>query len=123
MKTKGIVISLVLIILFFFIPANLSEAEEQNQKVVLCFYNGNEYLELAKNARLALVAGLSDMANTLIQYYEPKKYKKIYELVRDMTLGQKVKILYKYLEEHPEKLHNSVAGSFLNAIDEIVFKE
>lgn len=90
---------------------------------VLCFYDGNDYLKFSESAKRAYVAGLSDMANTLIQHYEPKKAKKIYELTKDMTLGQTVKILDRYLEEHPEELHNSVAVSFLNAIDEILFEQ
>ena len=39
-----------------------------------------------------------------------------------MTLGQTVRILDRYLEEHPEELHKSVAISFIYAIDEIVYK-
>ena len=89
---------------------------------VLCFYSGNDYLEFSESTKLAYVAGLSDMANTLIQHYESKKYQKIWELTKNILLGQTVKILDKYLEEHPEELHIAVAISFLNVIDEIVFK-
>ena len=89
---------------------------------VLGFYDGNAYLKFSESTKRAYVAGLSDMTNTLIQYYELEKAKKIYELTKDMLLEQMVKILNRYLEEHPEELHNSVAVSFLNAIDEIVYK-
>lgn len=89
----------------------------------LTFYNGNMYLEFSKSEKIYYVAGLSDMASTLIEDYEPEKYKKIKELTKDMTIEQTVKILDKYLEENPEKLHISVAISFVLAIDEIIYKE
>jgi hypothetical protein len=40
-----------------------------------------------------------------------------------MTIGQLVKILDKYLEENPEKLHHVVGSSFMHALNEIVYKE
>jgi len=87
------------------------------------FYNGNRYLKFSEDAKIAYVAGLSDMADTLTEYYEPEKYKKLCELTKDMIIGQLVKILDRYLEEHPEELHLSVAITFLYALDEIVYKE
>lgn len=108
--------------IFLVIALLLAVIVPASAEKVLGFYDGNAYLKFSESAKLTYVACLSDMANTLIQHYEPKKAKKIYELTEDMTLGQMVKILNLYLEEHPEELHNAVAVSFLNAIDEIVFK-
>jgi len=45
MKAKGIIIFLVLMILLSFIPANLINAEEQDQGWVSSFTKGYEYLE------------------------------------------------------------------------------
>ena len=89
----------------------------------LSFYSGNEYLQFSEKVKMAYVAGFSDMSNILIEYYEPEKYQKIIELTKDMTIGQTVKILDKYLEENPEKLHISAAVLFLNAIDEIIYQK
>ncbi|GAI91623.1 unnamed protein product [marine sediment metagenome] len=91
--------------------------------VALVFYDGHKYLTFSESTKLSYVAGLSDMANTLIQYYEPEKAEKIYKLKKDMLLDQMVLILNRYLEEHPEALHNSAAVSFLNAFDEIIYRE
>jgi hypothetical protein len=91
--------------------------------IILYFYDGNEYLKLSESAKLSYVAGLSDMAGFLILRYDIVKSTKIWNVTKNMTIGQVVKILNKYLEEHPEELHLSVAFSYLNAIDEIVFKE
>ena len=106
-------ILVIALLLTVAIPANTT----------LTFYNGSMYLEFSENAKMSYVAGLSDMANTLIEHYEPEVYKKYKEALKDMSLGQEIKILHKYLEENPEELHFTVAISFLNAIDEIVFKE
>ena len=110
MKTFRIILVIALL-LAIAIPANTT----------LTFYNGNMYLKFSKSEKIYYVAGMSDMQNALIEHYNPKKYKKIKELTKDMTLGQTILILDKYLEENPEELHNPVAISFLNAIDEIVY--
>ena len=109
--------------IFLIIALLLTVIVPVSAEKVLSFVDGNEYLKFSKSTKRAYVAGLSDMTNTLIQYYEPEKAKKIYELTKDMLPGQMAKILNRYLEEHPEELHNSAAVSFLNAIDEIIFKE
>jgi len=105
-----LVITLLLTVI---IPANTT----------LTFYNGNMFLKFSESEKLAYVAGLSDMQNVLTEFHETGKYKKIKELTKDMTIEQTVKILDKYLEENPEKLHISVAISFVLAIDEIIYKE
>ena len=113
-KMKLLKIFLVItLLLTVIIPANTT----------LTFYNGNMYLKFSESEKLAYVAGLSDMQNVLTEFHEPGKYKKIKELKKDMTIEQTVKILDKYLEENPEKLHISVAISFVLAIDEIIYKE
>ncbi len=87
------------------------------------FCNGNRYLEFSEGAKISYVAGLSDMAKALIEHYEPEKYKKLCELTENMTIGQLVKILDKYLEENPKKLHFSAAVCFLYSLDEIVYEQ
>lgn len=122
MKAKGIVIFLALMILVSFILANLSEAEEQDQEGVLCFFKANEYLEFPEEFRQSYVAGLMDSAYVCLWAFEYEKYQKYRELTRDMTVEQLWKIFDKYLEEHPEELHYSAGACFLNALDEIVYK-
>ncbi len=90
---------------------------------IMCFYKGNDYLEFSENTKLAYIAGLSDMTQTLIEHYNPEIYKKYYEALKDMLLGQHVKILEKYLAENPEKLHRSMAVLYFYAINEIVYDE
>jgi len=63
------------------------------------------------------------MANILIETYDLEKSLKIWNVIKDMQLGQMTKILDRYLAEHPEELHFAVPVSFLNAIDEIVYKQ
>ena len=109
--------------IFLIIALLLTVIVPVSTEKVLGFITGNKYLTFSESTKLAYVAGLSDMADTLIKYYEPKKYQKFYELTENMLLDQMVKILNRYLEEHPEKLHNSAAVPFLNAIDEAFFKE
>ena len=87
------------------------------------FCNGNRYLEFSEGAKISYVAGLSDMAKALTEHYEPEKYKKLCELTEDMTIGQLIKVLDRYLEEHPEELYVLVSVTFLHAIDEILFEE
>ena len=123
MKTKGIVIFLVLMVLVAFIPANLSKAEEQDQEGVLSFTSGNRYLEFQEYQKLFYVRGMIDTTYAILQTFKPEIYQKYEEVMEDMTVLQLQKILDKYLEENPEKLHYAVADSFLIALNEIVFKE
>jgi len=123
LKTKGIIIFLVLIVLFFFIPAGFSNAEEQDQEGLLSSTNGNEYLEFEEYQKSFYVAGLMDATYEIFKNFKPEIYQKYVEATEDMSVSQLTKILNKYLEENPEILHSSVAGSFLNALNEIVFKE
>ncbi len=90
---------------------------------ILFFYNGNEYLQLSVNDKFDFVAGLSDMNHVLVEYYDPERYLKMFEAIKNMNLSQIVKIFDKYLEENPEELHMSAAVSFSCAIDEIIDKE
>ena len=108
-----IIILIIALLLTIVIPASAS----------IGFCNGSRYLEFSEGAKISYVAGLSDMAKALTEHYEPEKYKKLCELTENMTIGQLVKILDKYLEENPEKLHHAVGSSFMHAIDEILFKE
>ena len=57
----------------------------------------------------------------LLNTYVPEKYQKYKEAIEDMTLVQLTKILDKYLEENPEKLHYTVGSSFMHALDEIIY--
>lgn len=122
MKAKGIVIFLVLMILLSFISANLINAEEQDQKEVLSFTKGNEYLEFDRQQKLFYVRGLMDAIWAILDSREPEMYEKYEEVTEGMTLLQLTKILDKYLEENPEKLHYIVVDSFLWALNEIVYK-
>jgi len=63
------------------------------------------------------------MAKALTEHYEPEKYKKLCKLTEGMIIDQLVKILDRYLEEHPKELYALVSVTFLHAIDEILFKE
>ena len=107
-----IIILIIALLLTIVIPASAS----------IGFCNGSRYLEFSEGAKISYVAGLSDMAKVLIEHYEPEKYKKLCELTQNMTIGQLVKILDKYLEENPKKLHFSAAVCFLYALDEIVYE-
>jgi len=64
-----------------------------------------------------------DATYEIFKNFKPEIYQKYVEATEDMSVSQLTKILNKYLEENPEILHSSVAGSFLNALNEIVFKE
>ena len=123
MKVKGIVIFLVLMILLSFISANLINAEEQDQGYIASFTKGNEYLEFPQYEKKFYIRGMMDSIFMLLQAYVPEKYQKYKEAMEDMTLVQLTKILDKYLEENPEKLHHAVGSSFLHALDEIVYKQ
>ena len=122
MKAKGIVFFLVLMILVSFIPANLSKAEEQDQKHIASFNSGNEYLELEKIEKYYYIQGLMDAIFAMFSYLNPEIYQKYVEAPEDMTVSQLTKILDKYLEENPEILHCAAADIFLDALNEIVFK-
>ncbi len=123
MKAKGIVIFLVLMILISFVPSDISNAEEQDQKYIASFTKGYEYLEFQQYEKIAYIRGMMDSIFALLQAYVPEKYQKHKEAMEGMTLAQLAKILDKYLEENPEKLHYAVGSTFLNALSEIVFKE
>jgi len=122
MKAKGIVIFLVLIILISFVPANLSKAEEQDQKYIASFNNGNEYLEFEEYQKWFFVQGMMDAIYTIFFHLDPEIYQKYVEATGGMTVSQLIKILDKYLEENPEILHCAVADIFKDALNEIVFK-
>jgi len=66
---------------------------------------------------------MMDSIFALLKAYVPEKYQKYNEAMEDMTLVQLTKILDKYLEENPEKLHYAVGVSFLYALDEIVYEQ
>ena len=87
------------------------------------FYNGNKYMELSENDKLSYVTGLIDMAYALTECFQPEICQKMVEATKGMTLGQLVKILDKYLEENPEKLHNPTSVTFFRAIDEIIWNK
>jgi len=123
MKAKGIVIFLVLMILLSFIPANFINAKEQDQGWVSSFTKGNEYLEFPQYEKIFYIRGMVDSIFTLLKAYMPEKYQEYKEAMEGMTLVQLTKILDKYLEENPEKLHYAIGVSFLYALDEIVYKQ
>jgi len=123
LKAKGIVIFLVLMVLFSFIPANLINAEEQEQKWVTSFTSGNDYLKFEYYEKVLYVRGMMDVTYAMLQFFKPEAYQKYKETMEDMTLSQLTKILDKYLADHPEILHFSVANSFLYALSEIVYKK
>ena len=121
MKAKGIIIFLVLMLLFSFIPVNFSNAEKQEQEYVVSFYNGNEYLNLEKIEKYYYIQGLLDAIYTIFSYLNPEVYQKYVEATEGMTVSQLTKILDKYLEENPEILHCAVANIFLDALNEIIY--
>jgi len=92
-------------------------------KIVFAFVSGNDYIKYSAQNKIDFVEGLMDMTTTLTQHYNPELYLKILEVMKDMTSGQIVKILDKYLEENPEELHTAAAVCFLIAISEIVYQE
>jgi len=122
MKTKGIIIFLVLMILVSFIPANLSEAEEQDQEGVICFFKANEYLDMPEEVKIIYVTGLIDAVFICLEAFEKERYQEYREATKGMILEQLQKIFNKYLEKHPENLHYDAATCFIWALDEIMDK-
>ena len=123
MKAKGIIIFLVLIVLFSFIPVGFSKAEEQDQKYIASFNNGNEYLKFEEYRKYFCVEGMIDAFYTIFFHLDPERYQKYVEATEDMTVSQLTKILDKYLAENPEILHCALADIFKDALNEIVYKE
>lgn len=122
MKAKGIVIFLFLMILFSFISANFSNTEEQEQEDIVSFIKASEHLKLSEELKGFYVGGLAGASFAILQYYVPEKYAIYKEATKGMTLLQLAKILDRYPEENPEKLHYNSAGvCFLHAIDEIAY--
>ena len=119
MKAKGIIIFLILMILFSFIPVSFSNES------VRSYTSGNDYLkmsEYSENYKLFYVRGLMDATYVLLSVYKPEKYLEYKAMIEGMHVSQLVKILDKYLEENPEILHYGAADIFLCALDEIVYK-
>jgi len=112
MKRKVILLSLVIVLL-------LSHGLCLNAQTYLCFVRGIDYLETPAEQREAYVVGLADMFFLVLSLEFPEYSKKHEEKTRDMGL-QIVKIFEKYLEEHPEKLQFAAAGSFFDAMFELV---
>jgi len=112
LKAKGIIIFLVLIVLFSFIPAGFSNEEEQEQEGLLSSTNGNEYLEFEEYEKWVYVRGMTDAIYATLRTFRPEIYQKYRETTKDMIVSQLTKILDRYLEENPEKLHYAVANSF-----------
>jgi hypothetical protein len=121
MKNK-IILFLVLMVLFSFIPADFSNAEEQDQEGLLSSTDGNEYLEFEEYEKWVYVRGMTDAIYATLRAFRPEIYQKYKETTKDMVVSQLTKILDKYLEENPEKLHYAVANSFIRALSEIVYK-
>ena len=116
---KGTVVFLILLIIF--LPIMVSSLNAKEQEEVLNATNGNEYLKFQEYERVFYVRGLMDAVYAIFQAFNPEIYQKYEDKMKDMTVLQLTKILDKYLEENPEKLHYSAAVSFLYAIDEIIF--
>ncbi|MBA7489811.1 hypothetical protein ES702_00345 [subsurface metagenome] len=123
MKAKGIIIFLVLMIMVSFIPANLSKAEEQEKELVMSYTSGNDYMEFEEYQKWSYVRGMMDATYTIFSNFVPGMYQKYKKSIEDMNVSQLTKILDKYLEENPEFLHCAAANIFLDALNEIVFKE
>jgi len=114
MKRKVILLGLVIVLL-------LSQGlclNAQEQGVLTCM-NGNNYLEMTEEIRNIYV-GLVDMFWYITCYDQPEFYKNIEAKMKDMSLIQIRKIFDKYLEGHPEYLHQAAASSFNYAISELI---
>jgi len=123
LKSKGIIIFLVLLIIFSFISVNILSAEEpEGIQGVLNATSGNDYLKFQEYEKVIYVRGLMDALYAIFEAYEPEIYQKYGEKMKDMTLEQIVKIFDKYLDENPENLHWSAAVCFLYALDEIIYE-
>jgi len=115
MKKKAILLGLVVVLL-------LSQVNILSASAAFTYCNGNGYLELDECLRVGYVGGLIDMTCESYQKNFPEIYKDLVKKIEYMQLGQIQKIFDKYLEDHPERLHFSVASLFLEAILEVVYE-
>jgi len=115
MKRKGIVLFLVIVLL---LSLN-SSLNLQEQKRILGFVSGNDYLKGSESSSGNYVIGLVDMFWVFFFYNFPELYQDICEKMENMTGEQIKKIFEKYLKEHPEELHLACAGIFLQAMLEL----
>ena len=85
------------------------------------FYTGNKLLQLCEsdsageyNTCIGYVMGISDYQTTLLGWSDLDEP---YFCTPAGAMGsQLVKVVTKYLNEHPEKLHVSASGSVANAL-------
>jgi hypothetical protein len=116
MKIKSIILVLVVVLLFS--QGLCLNAQEQEE--YLTWLDGNDYLEIPEEIRIIYVGGLVDMFWYITCYDQPEFYKNIEAKMKDMSLIQIRKIFDKYLEGHPEYLHQAAASSFNYAISELI---
>jgi hypothetical protein len=121
LKSKGIIIFLVLLIIFSFISVNILSAEEIEEPKLLSATSGNDYLKLQEHEKEFYLRGMVDSLCAIFQAYEPETYQKYSKILKGMTGEQLVKIFVKYFDENPEKLHWPAAVCFLYALDEIAY--
>jgi hypothetical protein len=78
----------------------------------------SNYDEISESGCISYLDGLGDMLSIIHKRYymeEHGKYRLLPKLCfpPQMTLGQVQKIMVKYLNEHPEKLHSEFADLYL----------
>jgi len=118
MKRK--VIILVLLIILFLSQVGYLNA--QDQEGVFSFVSGNQYIEFSELGKKMYVAGMIDILYLTFWTLNPEKYQEYIKEMKNMPLLQITKIFDKYLEDHPEELHNAAGGSFLSALNEMIYE-
>ena len=112
MRKRVIIILVLLIIFLITMMIGFINAKEKDTIVsgINYFYNGNKYEELSENDKVIYIAGLFDMFS-YFEYFEfPEKYQIFTESTDGMTMIQFRKILDKYFDENPDKLHYTAAS-------------
>jgi hypothetical protein len=84
------------------------------------FLTGNEYVKLDKFNKLSYVTGVIDGFSAAPLFGAPANKVKWYDnCISEMTNGQIVAIIDKYLKEHPEEWHWHMHVLIHNALREI----
>jgi len=106
---------ITVLLLTLLIPAtSFAGFENGNTLLARCTTTKAETLYYQEQARcLAYISGISDAHNTFVAwgYMEPR-----FCLPNSVTRDQLEKIVVKYLNENPEKLHFTAASSINNAL-------